>query len=124
MRVLPKPLAAAILRVFSVCRLCLCVCVCVCVCVWSLENERARHFSVFMHVYVSVLCFKRVCVCLCVCVCVCVCVRGPYLLPIGARVPAALVFFSSTWLPSKPEELIGIRITFLKGRSFSAGAEC
>lgn len=46
------------------------------------------------------------------------------LLLIGARVPVALVFFSSTWLPSKPEELIGIRITFLKGRSFSAGAEC
>lgn len=58
-----------------------------------------------------------------VCVLVLLCV-DPYLLLIGARVPVALVFFSGTWLPSKPEELIGIRITFLKGRSFSARAEC
>jgi len=58
-----------------------------------------------------------------VCVLVLLCVY-PYLLLIGVRVPVALVFFSGTWLPSKPEELIGIRITFLKGRSFSGGAEC
>lgn len=101
MRVLPKPLAAPILRVFSVSLKC--------VCVSSLENECAHHFSVFMHA----------CVCLLVLLCVC-----PYLLLIGERVPVALVFFSGNWLPSKPGELIGIRITFLKGRSFSAGVEC
>lgn len=107
MRVLPKPLAAPILRVFSVSLKR--VCVCVYVCVFHLLKMSVHNTLVYLCMHVCVL------VLLCVC---------PYLLLIGERVPVALVFFSGNWLPSKPGELIGIRITFLKGRSFSAGAEC
>lgn len=53
--------------------------------------------------------------------------RARLLFPAGCCARACYFggFFSPpTWLPAKLEELIGIRITFLKGRSFSVGAEC
>lgn len=65
---------------------------------------------------------EHVCVCVCACACSSVCVF--LFASHWFRVPRALVFFSGTWLSSKPEVLIRIKITFLKGRSFSAAAEC
>ncbi len=94
---------------------------CVCVCVFGLLKMSVHVTSVYLCIFVCVCALFQACVLVLLCVC-------PYLLLICVRVPVALVFFfvffSPTWLPSKPEELIGIRITFLKGRSFSAGAEC
>lgn len=72
------------------------------------------------------VCHFTVCVSMCVCVCACACSSVCVFLFASHwfRVPRALVFFSGTWLSSKPEVLIRIKITFLKGRSFSAAAEC
>lgn len=52
--------------------------------------------------------------------------RVSYLLLVAVRAPVTSTPppLSPTWLPAKLEELIGIRILFLKGRSFSVGAEC
>lgn len=49
--------------------------------------------------------------------------RVSYLLLVAVRAPVTSAP-PPTWLPAKLEELIGIRILFLKGRSFSVGAEC
>lgn len=92
MRVPLKPLAAAILRPFSVCC-----------------GERVCLFK--MSVRVAPVYEKA---------------RVSYLLLVAVRAPVTSAHPPRlpTWLPAKLEELIGIRILFLKGRSFSVGAEC